>query len=72
MFLPQALAGYDSQEDPLRDLASSITLSLCEPHLARGTALTTATLKDIKNAVYTVVYKVSRGTNNELRQKSNQ
>lgn len=37
MFLPEALAGYDSQEDPLRDLASSITLSFCEPHLARGT-----------------------------------
>lgn len=40
MFLPQALAGYDSQEDPLRDLPSSITLSLREPHLARGTFCT--------------------------------
>lgn len=37
MFLPQALAGYDSQEDPLRDLPSSITPFLREPHLARGT-----------------------------------
>lgn len=40
MFLPEALAGYDSQEDPLRDLPSSITPSLCEPHLAGGTDIT--------------------------------
>lgn len=40
MFLPQALAGYDSQEDPLRDLPSSITPSPGEPHLPRDTVLT--------------------------------
>lgn len=37
MFLPEALAGYDSQEDPLRGPApSSITATFCEPHLAAG------------------------------------
>lgn len=42
MCLPQALAGYNSQQDPLRDLASSITLCLREPHLARGSVRTSS------------------------------
>lgn len=56
VFLPQALAGYDSQGDPLSDLPSTIPVSLCKPHLAKGAVAQTASaLKDIRNVVYTVV-----------------
>lgn len=35
MFLPQAFVGYDSQEEPLRDLPSSITMSPWTPFSQR-------------------------------------
>lgn len=45
MFLPEALAGDESQEGLLSDPPSSITRSLREPHLASGTVVTNSSIE---------------------------
>lgn len=72
-FLPEALAGDDGREGLLSDPLSSLTWSLCEPHLVRGAVITNSSAKGHlrRGARHALLPSGWKTAHNQLRRGSN-